>query len=95
MSAAEVLANTVRVLTAAGIFCSPSREAPVWVRVKEDSRVWLSLVASQSDRGRRDLSERIVHLLTDTGLQLVSIRQGEDLETAERLTRGEALFVEA
>jgi len=94
-SAAEVLARTVGVLTAAGISCCPSREAPVWVRVKDDSRVWLSLVAGLSDHGRHDLSKRIVHALTEAGLCLVSIRQAESLETAERLVRGEALFVKA
>jgi hypothetical protein len=93
--AADVLARTVAVLSAAGISCSPSREAPVWVRVKEDSRVWLSLVAGPSDPEGHDLQEQIVHTLADAGLQLVSIQQAEDLETVERLARGEALFVEA
>lgn len=93
--ATEMLARTVSVLTADGVSCSPSRQAPVWVRVKDDSRVWLSLVAGLSDHGRRDLSERIVRALTDAGLRLVSIAQADDLEIAERLARGEALFVEA
>jgi hypothetical protein len=94
-SAAEVMARVVDVLTAAGISCGPSREASVWVRVKDDSRVWLSLVGGLSDREQHDLTERSVHALTDTGLRLVSIRQGEDFDTAERLMGGEALFVEA
>lgn len=94
-SAAEALVRTIGVLTAAGISCSPSREAPVWVRVKDDSRVWLSLVAGLNDHGRHDLSERIIHALTDGGLRLVSIRQAENLGAAERLVQGEALFVEA
>jgi hypothetical protein len=93
--AAEELTRVVGVLTAAGISCSPSQEAPVWVRVKDDSQVWLSLVAGPSDHGRRDLSERIVRALTDAGLRLVSIRQADELEAAERLVLGEALFVEA
>jgi hypothetical protein len=89
------MARAVEVLTAAGISCSPSRRASVWVRVKEDSRVWLSMVAGLSDREQYDLAERSVHALTDTGLHLVSIRQDEELETAERLMQGEAMFVEA
>ena len=92
--AAEILAETVKVLAAAGISCSPSGESPVWVRMRDDSRVWLSIVAGLSGHGRHDLSERIVHALTDAGLGLVSIGQAENMEAAERLVQGEALFVE-
>lgn len=53
------------------------------------------MVAGLSDREQYDLAERSVHALTDTGLHLVSIRQDEELETAERLMQGEAMFVEA
>jgi hypothetical protein len=91
-NAAVLLARTIEVLTAAGIACSPAQEAPLWVRVK-DSRIWLSLItAGQSDQ-RRALAEQVVDALTSAQLRLVSIRQAEDLEAAERLVLGETLFV--
>jgi hypothetical protein len=92
--ATGLLARTADVLTAAGISSSPSREAPVWLRVKDDSRVWLSLVTDLGEDEREDLPDQIIHALTGDRLRLVSIRQAEDLQTAERLVRGEALFVE-
>lgn len=95
VNAAELLDVTVGVLTAAGISCSPTQEASCWVRVKDDSRVWLSLVvAGVDERERRELAEQVVAALATSGLHLVSVKQAEDLETAERLVRGEALFVE-
>jgi hypothetical protein len=48
----------------------------------------------QDQPERRELSEQIVRVLTNAGLRLVSIGQAEDLEPAERLLRGEALYVE-
>jgi hypothetical protein len=93
---AELLARTVEVLGAAGISCSPVQGALLWVRVKDDSRVWLSLIAAgQSKHEWRELAEQIVRALTNAQLGLVSILQAEDLEAAERLERGEALFVES
>jgi hypothetical protein len=92
--ATELLTRTVEVLTDAGISCSPTQEAPLWVRLKDDSRVWLSLIDGLSEHQRREQAEQVVDALTDAGLHLLSIRQAEDLETAERLVRGEALFVE-
>lgn len=92
--ATELLTRTVEVLTVAEISCSPMQEAPVWVRQKDDSRVWLSLIAGLSEQQRRELAGQIVEALTRAGLHLVSIRQAEELEDAERLVRGEALFVD-
>ena len=64
------------------------------LRVKDDSRVWLSLTAvGLNQQERRELSEQIVSVLANAGLRLVSIRQAEGLEPAERLLRGEALYV--
>jgi hypothetical protein len=94
-NAAELLARAVKVLTTAGVSCSPAQGASLWVRVKYDSRAWLSLIAAgQCEGERRQLAEQVVDALADAQLFLVSIRQGEDLEAAERLIRGEALFVE-
>jgi hypothetical protein len=68
----------------------------LWVRVKDDSRVWLSLIAvGLNQQERRELSEQIVSVITNAGLRLVSVRQAENLESAERLLRGEALYVES
>jgi hypothetical protein len=57
---------------------------------------WLSLTAvGLNQQERRDLSEQIVSVLTNAGLRLVSIRQAENLGPAERLLRGEALYMES
>jgi predicted ATPase with chaperone activity len=64
--------------------------------VKDDSRAWLSLTAvGLNQQKRRELSEQIVSVLTNAGLRLASIKQAENLEPAERLLRGEALYVES
>jgi hypothetical protein len=94
-NAAELLARTAEVLTAAGVPCSLAQEAPLRIRMKDDSRVWLSLIAAgQNEHERRALAEQVVNALTSAQLRLVSIQQAEDLAAAERLVRGEALFVE-
>jgi hypothetical protein len=98
-NAAELLTRTVGVLSNAGVSCAStsSEEVSLWVRVKDDSRAWLSLTAVglNQQEPRRELPEQIVSVLTNAGLRLVSIRQAENLEPAERLLRGEALFVES
>lgn len=97
-NATELLSRTVGILNDAGISCAstPSEEASLWVRVKDDSRAWLSLTAvGLNQLERRELSEQIVSVLTDAGLRLVSIRQAQNLEPAERLLRGETLYVES
>jgi len=64
--------------------------------VKDDSRAWLSLIdGGQNQLERRELSEQVVSVLNKAGLRLVSIRQAENLELAERLLLGEALYVES
>jgi hypothetical protein len=97
-NAAELLSRTVELLNNAGISCAStsSGEVVIWARVKDDSRAWLSLTtAGQNQPERRQLSEQVVSILADSGLRLVSIRQAENLEPAERLLRGEALYVES
>jgi hypothetical protein len=97
-NAAELLSRTVGVLSNAGIsFASTSSaEASAWVRVNHDSRTWLSLpAAGLNQQERRELSEQIVSVLASAGLRLVSIGQAENLEPAERILRGEALYVES
>jgi hypothetical protein len=94
-NAAALLDTTAAVLSTAGISCGPTPEASLWVRVKDDSRVWLSiLTAGVDEQDQRELAQQVVNALTTGGLHLVSIRQGEDLDTVEHLVRGEALFVE-
>jgi hypothetical protein len=96
-NAGELLSRTVEVLNSAGISCSStsSDDVSLCVRVKDDSRAWLSLTAVGQNRPeRRELSQQIVSALANAGLRLVSIRQAENLEPAERLLQGEALYVE-
>ncbi len=95
-NATELLSRTVGVLNKAGVSCASTsaNEVSIWLRVKDDSRVWLSLTAVGLDQQeRRELSEQVVNVLSNAGLRLVSIRQAEGLEPAERLLRGEALYV--
>jgi hypothetical protein len=97
-NAAEMLSRTVELLSNAGISCASisSDEVSLWVRVKDDSRAWLSFTsAAQTRPERRELSEQVVNILTNAGLRLVSIMQAENLEPAERLLRGEVLYVES
>lgn len=97
-NAAELLARTVQVFNIAGISCASasSKKASLWVRVKDDSRIWLSLTAvGLNQLEQRELSEKIVSVITKAGLRLTSLRQAENLEPAERLKRGEALYVES
>jgi hypothetical protein len=97
-NAAELLTRTVGVLSNAGISCAStsSEEVSLWVRVKDDSRAWLSLTpVGLNQQEQRELSEQIVGVLANAGLRLVSISQAENLEPAERLLRGEALFVDS
>jgi hypothetical protein len=97
-NATELLSRTVGVLSNAAISCTSTspEEGSLWVRVTDDSRAWLSLTAGGlNQQERRELSEQIVSVLTSAGIRLVSIRQGEKLEPAERIPRGEALYVES
>jgi hypothetical protein len=97
-NAAELLSRTVEVLNNAGISCASvsSEEVFLWVRVKDDSRAWLSLTAiGLNQPQRREVSEQIVSVLSKAGLRLVSVMQAENLQPAERLLRGEALYVES
>jgi hypothetical protein len=96
-NAGELHTRTAEILTHAGISCASisSEDVSAWLRVKEDSRVWLSLAAAQSsDPERRKLSEQIVDVLANVGLTLSSITEAENLTATERLLRGEALFVQ-
>jgi hypothetical protein len=93
--AAELLARTIDILTSGGVSCASSEEAQVKVRLRDDSRVWLSLATAGTDEPeRRELSQRIVSVLASAGLNLVSTMQAENLEAAERLVRAETLYVE-
>ena len=97
-NAAKLLSRTIEVLNSAGISSAStsSAEVSLWVRVKDDSRAWLSLIdGGQNQLERRELSEQVVSVLNKAGLRLVSIRQAENLELAERLLLGEALYVES
>lgn len=95
--ATELASRTMKTLSGAGLSCAstPAQEVSLWVRVKDDSRAWLSVTAAGlNEQERRQLSEQAVSVLADAGLRLVSVMQAEDLEPADRLLRGEALYVE-
>lgn len=95
--ATELASRTMNTLSGAGLSCAstPAQEVSLWVRVKDDSRAWLSVTAAGlNEQERRQLSEQAVSVLADAGLRLVSVMQAEDLEPADRLLRGEALYVE-
>ncbi len=92
---AELRTKTTNALTAAGIaFGSPSDI--VTVSPGSDLRVWLSLSIEpgSAEHERREISDRIADALATAGLHLVAPAQPEDPDAADRLTRGEALYVE-
>lgn len=86
--AADLRARTVKALAAFG----PSGDV-VQVSPGRDHRVWVSLATHGADR--RMVSERVVAALAEAGLQLLSAREPQSSNPAERLLNGEALFVES
>jgi len=60
-----------------------------------DLRVCLSvsIEADHAEHELRELSERLVDALADTGLHLIAPAQPEEGDAAGRLTHGEALYV--
>lgn len=94
--ATELLARAVGVLNHAGISCAAksAEEGSLWVRIRDDSRVWLSLtVPGLDERHRCELAELVINSLENAGLRLVSIDQAENLDPVARLLREEALYV--
>ena len=92
---AERRSSTIAALEGAGIRCD-TPGAVLKFSPGTDLRVWLSLnlTAGPDEQGRRELSERIVAALANDGLRLESTNLAEPLEAAERLIRGEVLYVE-
>jgi hypothetical protein len=92
---ANLRVQTVRALTDAGLPCERLDDvikvSPGW-----DLKIWLSLntEAGSGDHTRHELAARIVAALTSGGLHLVSEREPQSNDAAERLVRGEALCVE-
>jgi len=92
---AERRSRTIKTLEGAGIRCD-APDAVLKVSPGTDRRIWLSLnlTAGSDEQERRELSERIVAALASGGLRLESTNLAEPLEPAERLIRGEMLYVE-
>lgn len=94
-SMAELRTRTVRALTSVGI----SRDLPedaIKVSPGQDLRIWLSfsIEAVPSEHERQERSARIVAALATARLRLTSPTQPHAEDAAERLARGEALYVE-
>jgi hypothetical protein len=95
-NAGALLDTAVATLTSGGISCNPTPEASIWIRMKDDSRVWLSIAnARVRENDQHELAQQVVRALAGAGLRLLSIRQAEELSAVERLVQGEALFVES
>jgi hypothetical protein len=92
---AERRTRTIEALEGAGIRCD-APDAVLKVSPGTDRRIWLSLnlAAGSDEQERRELFERIVAALANGGLRLESTNLAEPLEPAERLIRGETLYVE-
>jgi hypothetical protein len=91
---AEQRSRTIEALKSAGISCDPP-ESLVRVSLGTDLRIWLSLdpTADSDEQGRQEISERVVAALARAGLRLESTSSAEALGSAERLMRGELLYV--
>lgn len=92
---AELRAKTIRALTDSGIPCEPPEDAlmvsPGW-----DLRIWLTF-RPEAIAGRhnlRELPERIAAGLAGADLRLVQPSEPQSQDAAERLARGEPLYVE-
>lgn len=92
---ADLRARTIDALVSAGVPCDEP-DAPLKVSPGADLRIWLSLDSRAADEHeRRELSTHIVTALTAAGLRLVCPAHPENDNTAaERLVRGEPLYVE-
>jgi hypothetical protein len=93
---ADLRAKTVAALTNAGIeHGTPGTSLKV--SRGEDVRIWLSLdFRTPAEEGEREvLAAQVVAALTFAGLRLVSITEAQSEDAAERLVRGEALYVES
>lgn len=86
---AELRALAVTALTTAGVMYDAG-EPRITVSSGRDLKVWLSLAGSDSG----ELARRIVQVLADAGLRLVSVQESQAHDQAARLGRGESLYVE-
>ncbi|WP_290060194.1 hypothetical protein [Amycolatopsis solani] len=90
-NAAALRTRTAEVLRSAELGGAAGRATRVVLAA--DTRVWVSLENSaEPDRGL--VAERVVEALTAANLRLVSSREPQSEDWAERLENGEALFVE-
>lgn len=92
---AELRAKTTEALSSAGIsYNTPATYFKV--SPGNDLRIWLSLDihADANEQERLALSERIVGAICAAGLHLESTNHAVALEPAERLVKGEQLWVE-
>ncbi|MGH9206713.1 MAG: hypothetical protein ACRD1G_09175, partial [Acidimicrobiales bacterium] len=92
---AELRARTIGALTNTGICCD-APDTVLKVSPGNDLRIWLSLnvepVAEEYER--KELATRIVVSLASAVLRLVCSAEPQNEDVADRLVRGEALYVE-
>jgi hypothetical protein len=93
---AELLLSVIGALSDAGILCDAS-DAIVKVSSGTDLRIWVALTATpdESEGERTLVAEQVVGVLTSHGLRLRSTNLAVTLSAAERLVRGESLYVAA
>jgi hypothetical protein len=93
---ADLRVKTLEALTGAGIH-GGTPGALCQVSSGSDLRIWLSLrsdtAADEDAYEREKLPARVVVALANAGLQLMSSTQPQADDVAERLTKGEALYV--
>ena len=92
---AELRTSVIEALTAAGIHWEGS-DVEVRVSPGTDLRIWLSLTSpvTVDDPERARLAQQVITALASVDLDLESTNLAVDLEPAERLVRGETLYVE-
>ncbi len=91
-NSADLRARTIQTLGAAGLHGDSAGDA-LRVSPGVDMRVWLSLDMAAATHEHEALSEQVIAALANAGLQLMSSMEPQSNNPAERLLKGEALYV--
>ncbi|VVJ22815.1 Uncharacterised protein [Amycolatopsis camponoti] len=88
-AAADLRTRTVEAVAASGI----AAEGALRVSPGADTRVWVSLTDATAEPARGALAEEVISVLAAAKLQLLSFREPQSDNPAERLCAGESLYV--
>ena len=88
-AAAELRIRTVEAVAASGIAAGGTLR----VSPGADTKVWVSLTEATAETARRLLAEEVISVLAEAKLRLLSFREPQSDNPAERLCDGEFLYV--